>query len=153
MRVLVVDDSALMRKLIARSLASTGNGGIELVEASDGMEALALMTEEGSRVDLIICDLNMPSVDGLSLLRSVRSSPALKDVPFILVTADVSDARARQAVREGAAGIVGKPFRAEEIAALVRRRALHGRRATSSVFGTDSIARMMRAAYGPVDEE
>ncbi len=147
MKILVVEDSAIMRKLIVRSVGLAGDQDVEVLEAVDGMQALAIIARHGSSIELIICDMNMPKVDGLSLLRSLRGSP-LRHIPFVIVTADESDETAARAVREGAAGVIGKPFRPEVIAALIRRRRLHGRRATSCVFRTDTITRMVRAMSG-----
>lgn len=144
MKILVVDDSAMMRKLIVRSLATADGPLAEIVEASDGMEALAAIEEHGTSIDLILCDMNMPNWNGLTLLKSLRGSPELKHIPFVLVTADESGASTEQALREGAAGVIGKPFRPEVIADFVRRRRAHGRRATSALFRTDNIAKMMR---------
>ncbi|MHC4200323.1 MAG: response regulator [Planctomycetota bacterium] len=144
MKILVVDDSTTMRKLIARALGEAKGKQVEVLEAADGMEALAVIARHGSSIELILCDLNMPSVDGLTLLRSLRGSPELKQIPFVVVTADESGASTEQALREGAAGVIGKPFRPEVIADFVRRRHSHGRRATSAIFKTDNIAKMIR---------
>ncbi len=165
MKILVVDDSAMMRKLIARALVSpsggTAGGGppagaarppgggkgdeVEVVEASDGMEALAMIHKHGTSIELILCDMNMPNVNGLSLLRSLRGSPELKTIPFIIVTADESDASTEQALREGAAGVIGKPFQPEVIAALIKKKRSHGRRATSATYKSEVITSMVRS--------
>ncbi len=117
MKVLVVDDSAMMRKLIERSLDSE----VEVVQAADGIEALAMVEAHGPSIDVILCDMNMPRVNGLSLLRSLRSSPEFGSIPFVVVTADSSDESVRQAQREGACHVLSKPFRREELAELVRK--------------------------------
>lgn len=160
MKILVVDDSAVMRKLIARSISSSGAQDVEVVEAADGMQALAMIARHGSSIDLILCDMNMPNVDGLSLLKSLRGSPPPRppaeaadcadfrperSIPFVIVTADESDESTARALREGAAGVIGKPFQLEVMAALVRRCRSHGRRAMSGAFKTDTITRMARA--------
>ncbi len=144
MKILVVDDSTTMRKLIARSLDTADDEAVEIIEASDGMEALAMIQRHGRTVDLILCDMNMPNLDGLSLLRSLRGSPEFRRIPFIIVTADESDESTEQALREGAAGVVGKPFRPEAVRSLVHKRRAGGRGATSSIFKTDNIAKMIR---------
>jgi len=149
MKILVVDDSAMMRKLIGRALRSAEGPDAEVVEAADGMEALAVIQQHGSSIDLVLCDMNMPNVNGLSLLRSLRGSPEFKRIPFVVVTADESDESTAQALREGAAGVIGKPFRPEVIVDLVRKRCSHGRRATSSIFKTDTIAKMIRTMSRP----
>ncbi len=149
MKILVLDDSAVMRKLIARALASVDGPDLEVVEAADGMHALAMIAHHGTSIDLILCDMNMPNVDGLSLLRSLRGSPEFRHIPFVIVTADESGEPAARALREGAAGVIGKPFQPEVIAALIRRRYAHGRRATSGVFKTDTITRMVQTMSRP----
>jgi two-component system chemotaxis response regulator CheY len=134
MKILVVDDSAVMRKLIARGLATAEVPGVEVLEAADGMEALAAIAHHGPSIDLILCNMNMPNVDGLSLLKSLRGSPESERIPFVIVTADASDERIVRALREGAAGVIGKPFRPEVIAAMVREKRSHGRCVTSGRF-------------------
>ena len=149
MKILVVDDSAMMRRLIAKSLGDVEGADVEVIEASDGMQALAMIDRHGDSIDLILCDMNMPNVSGLSLLRSLRGSPDLKQIPFVIVTADESDESTAQALREGAAGVIGKPFQPEVITALVRRRRSQGRRSTSAVFRTNAIAKMIRTMTRP----
>ena len=144
MKILVVDDSAMMRRLIAKFLGGVEGADVEVIEAADGMQALATIYQHGESIDLILCDMNMPKVSGLSLLRSLRGSPELKQIPFVIVTADESDESTAQALREGAAGVIGKPFQPELITALVRRRRSQGKRATSAVFKTNAIAKMIR---------
>lgn len=126
MKILVVDDSAMMRKLILRAL---GGADLEVVEAADGVEALAMVQHHAGSIDLVICDMNMPNLNGLSLLRSLRSSHELRQIPFVIVTADESDERIQQALREGAAGVIGKPFLPEEMSALIHSHDSPGRRA------------------------
>jgi two-component system chemotaxis response regulator CheY len=144
MKILVVDDSAVMRKLIIRALGGEVRPDIEVLEAAEGMQALAIVARHGSSIDLILCDMNMPNVDGLAFLMSLRASPDVRHIPFIIVTADTSDERAARALREGAAGVIGKPFRPEVIAALVRKKRLHGRRATSGALGVDTVTGMIQ---------
>jgi len=144
MKILVVDDSAMMRKLITKYLGGVEGADVEVIEASDGMRALAVIDKQGDSIDLILCDMNMPNVNGLSLLRALRGSPDLRQIPFVVVTADDSDEITAQALREGAAGVIGKPFPPEMIAALVRTRKPKGRRTTSAVFKTSSISKMIR---------
>jgi len=110
MRVVVVDDSSTMRKMISKCLREVDSGDLEVVEASDGIHALAAISQEAGGVDLILCDMNMPRVNGLSLLRSVRGTPEFDRVPFILVTGDAEENTAAQALREGAADVIAKPF-------------------------------------------
>ena len=121
MKVLIVDDSVMMRRIIARFLGGVEGADVEVIEAADGMEALAMIERHGRSIDLILCDMNMPNVNGLSLLRSLRGSPEFSQIPFIIVTGDESDESTAQALREGADGVIGKPFRPEVIVDLVRK--------------------------------
>ncbi len=144
MKILVVDDSAVMRKLITRAMGGEVRLDLEVLEAADGMQALATIARHGPSIDLILCDMNMPNVDGLALLMSLRASPDFRHIPFMIVTADTSDEKAARALREGAAGVIGKPFRPEVIAALVREKRPYGRRVTSSGFSTDTVTGMVQ---------
>lgn len=130
MKILVVDDSTLMRKIIARSLSTIKGEAVEVVEAADGMGALAMIERHGRSIDLILCDMHMPNLDGLSLLRSLRGSPGLRHISFVIVTADESGASTEQALREGADGVIGKPFSPDVIVDLVRKLSSQGRRTT-----------------------
>ena len=78
MRILVVDDSAMMRRLIKMSLGEMNGVDIEIIEAADGLHALEVIGEQHFGMDLVLCDMNMPRADGLALLRSLRGTPELK---------------------------------------------------------------------------
>jgi CheY-like chemotaxis protein len=120
-KVLVVEDSETMRKLIVRCVGQAGVQDAKVLEAADGMQALAVVAHHGSSIRLILCDMDMPNADGLSLLRSLSGSAELRHIPFVIVTADQSDETAARAVREGAADVIRKPFQPEVIADLVRK--------------------------------
>ena len=120
MKILVVDDSTLMRTIIRRSLSSIDSVELEVLEAEDGVQAIATFAEHGKSIDLILCDMNMPNGNGLTLLRSLQAMDSFEGTAFVLVTADLGDSRTDDALREGAAAVLGKPFRPEEIAELVR---------------------------------
>ncbi|MHC5057195.1 MAG: response regulator [Planctomycetota bacterium] len=147
MKVLVVDDSVTMRKLIVKCLLEAEGAAVEILEAADGMQALVAIQDHGPSIDLILCDMNMPNVSGLTLLRSLRNSPGLKRIPFVLVTADATGAGAQQALREGAADVVTKPFSLARLAGVMQRFAGSGR-GTKVLFETDRIARVIRAMTG-----
>ncbi len=149
MKILVVDDSAVMRKLVIRALGGEARPGMEVLEAGEGMQALAVVARHGPSIELILCDMNMPNMDGLALLVSLRGSPELRHIPFVIVTADTSGEDTARALREGAAGVIGKPFRPETIAALVREKRSYGRRVTSSGFSTDTVTSMLKTMLRP----
>ena len=111
--VLIVDDSAAIRKILQRVLRQTDAPIGQVHEAGDGLEALeALKTK---RVGLILSDINMPNMDGIQLLGQIKADADLKTVPVIMVTTEGSQARVMEAVQLGAAGYVRKPFTAEQI--------------------------------------
>lgn len=121
MKILIVDDSVMMRRLIKRALAEMNGFDLEIIEAGDGKQAISVTQELGTAIDLILCDMNMPLVNGLSLLRIIRRRPDLRGIPFVIVTADLSDRNIGDAMKEGATAVLGKPFRPEEIADLLGR--------------------------------
>lgn len=111
--ILIVDDSAAIRKILQRVLAQTELTITSIAEASDGVEALEKL-ESGKR-SLVLCDINMPNMDGLELLQRVSGRPEWHDVRFIMITTEGSPERVMDAIRLGAHGYVRKPFTAEEI--------------------------------------
>jgi two-component system chemotaxis response regulator CheY len=113
MDVLIVDDSAAIRKILQRVLrqADVPLGAVH--EAGDGQEALTALKDH--KVDLILSDINMPKMDGLQLLGSLKSDAELKKVPVIMVSTEGSQTKVLEAVQLGAAGYVRKPFTPDQI--------------------------------------
>ena len=111
MKVLVVDDFATMRRIIKNVLKQIGFTSI--IEADDGSTALAVLKKE--KVDLIVSDWNMPKMTGLDLLKAVRSDESMKDMPFLMVTAEAQKDNVIQAVQAGVSNYVVKPFTAEAL--------------------------------------
>lgn len=116
MKILVVDDSKAMRMLVVRTLEQAGYGDHTFLEASDGFEAFTLVTSETP--DLVLADLTMSGVDGMDLLRGLRS--AGNAVPFGFITAQANEARRAEALEAGAQFLVGKPFTAASLGEVVR---------------------------------
>lgn len=114
--ILSVDDSASMRALIKMTLSGAG---YQVVEAVDGVEGLA--AARASPVHMIVTDLNMPRMDGLSFIREVRKLPAYKGVPILFLTTESDDEKKREAKAAGATGWVVKPFQPDQLLAVVRR--------------------------------
>lgn len=113
MRVLLVDDSAVMRKIITKQLTQAGFAIDAFLEASDGQQGLDVLAKEG-RVDLILSDWNMPIMDGLEFVKGVRGGPpGTKDIPIVMVTTEGGEAKVAEAVLAGASGHVKKPFTPE----------------------------------------
>lgn len=111
MKILVVDDFATMRRIMKNILKQIGFTNI--IEADDGTTALAELQK--TSVDLIISDWNMPKMTGLDLLKAVRSSDNLKNLPFLMVTAEAQKQNVIDAVQAGVSNYVVKPFTAEAI--------------------------------------
>ncbi len=111
--VLIVDDSAAIRKILQRVLRQADVPVRQFYEAGDGVEALEML--KGQSVGLILSDINMPNMDGLEFLRRVKALPEHQNVPVVMVTTEGSQAKVLEAVQCGAAGYVRKPFTAEQI--------------------------------------
>jgi two-component system chemotaxis response regulator CheY len=111
--VLIVDDSAAIRKILQRVLRQTGMSIRSIYEAGDGQEALDLL--KAQTVQLILTDINMPKMDGLQLLGAVKGSPQWQTIPVVMITTEGGEAKVGDALRLGAAGYVRKPFTADQI--------------------------------------
>jgi len=112
-RALIVDDSSVMRKIVERSLRQAGLDLESIVEASNGAEALAVL--QTNVVDLILCDINMPVMDGLEFVRQVHTVGNAKDVPIVMITTEGSEAHVVQALSAGARGYIRKPFTPDQV--------------------------------------
>jgi two-component system chemotaxis response regulator CheY len=111
--VLIVDDSAAIRKILNRVLVQAEVPLGKVHEASDGNEALQKLKTE--KVGLILSDINMPNMDGIEFLTRLKADASLKMVPVLMVTTEGSQAKVMQALELGAAGYVKKPFTADQI--------------------------------------
>ena len=120
--VLVVEDSKAIRSMIRVALEEAG--GYFAIEAGSGFEALKTLPTR--RFDLIITDINMPDINGLELIGYVKSNSAYRDIPFVIVSTEKSEEDKKRGMALGAAGYVVKPFKKEELIAMVTR-ALAGR--------------------------
>ena len=111
--VLVVDDSAAIRKILQRVLRQTGMTIRTIHEAGDGQEALELLKQHPAA--LILTDINMPKMDGLQFLAALKASEQWRDIPVVMITTEGGEAKVSDAVKLGAAGYVRKPFTADQI--------------------------------------
>jgi two-component system chemotaxis response regulator CheY len=111
--ILVVDDSAAIRKILQRVLRQTGMAIGNIMEAGDGEEALAMMRSH--KVHLVLTDINMPKMDGLQFLGKVKATAEWDGIPVVMITTEGGEAKVAEAVRLGAAGYVRKPFTADQI--------------------------------------
>ncbi|MGZ4625548.1 MAG: response regulator [Kineosporiaceae bacterium] len=112
MQALVVDDSRAMRSILARLMTRLG---FEVSQAGDGAEALAAL-ESGLRPDVALVDWNMPVMDGLTFIKTVRSREELRDISLMMVTTESEQAQIVRALAAGAHEYVIKPFSDEVIA-------------------------------------
>ncbi len=111
--VLIVDDSAAIRKILQRVLRQTDLNLGEIREAGDGTEAVELLKDR--TFGLILSDINMPQMDGLQLLARIKEMSHLKNVPVIMITTEGGQGKVMEAVQLGATGYVRKPFTADQI--------------------------------------
>ena len=114
--ILAVDDSASLRMAIR--IALTG-AGYTVTEAGDGVEGLTKAT--ATKFDMIVTDLNMPNMDGLSMIRELRKQPAQAGVPIIFLTTESDPEMKNQAKAAGATGWITKPFKPEQLLAVVSK--------------------------------
>jgi two-component system chemotaxis response regulator CheY len=113
MRVLVVDDSAVTRELIRRTIGISGLPITEVMEAADGAAAIQLLADRGA--DVLITDINMPNMGGVELVRAVRGDRLLAKIPVLVVSTDGSAARRDVMSSLGVTGYLPKPFRPEDL--------------------------------------
>jgi two-component system chemotaxis response regulator CheY len=114
--VLTVDDSTSMRQMVKATLLSAG---YDVVEASDGQEALEYARE--NPVDLVITDVNMPRMDGITLVGELRTLPAYRLTPVLLLTTESSMEKKMEGKRAGATGWIVKPFNPAQLLATLAR--------------------------------
>lgn len=107
-KFLVVDDFSTMRRIVRNLLKELGFTNVD--EAEDGVVALSKL--QGGSFDFVVSDWNMPNMDGLTLLQTVRSDPTLKNLPFLMITAEAKKENIIAAAQAGASGYIVKPFTA-----------------------------------------
>ena len=113
---LVVEDSPTMRQLIVFALRRIR--GLEVLEADDGVDALRKLA--ASKLDIILTDINMPIMDGLKLVKRVRSDEALKNIPIIIITTEGAEEDRQRALALGANAYITKPIQAPQVIAKVK---------------------------------
>ncbi|MEE9448813.1 MAG: response regulator [Ignavibacteriaceae bacterium] len=112
-KVLVVDDSAVMRKIIKKNIADSGMVVSDYIDAGDGKQALDAVSKND--IDLILCDWNMPNMSGIEFVKTLRSLNLPKKIPVIMITTEGSDAKVNEAKESGADGYLTKPFTPDQI--------------------------------------
>lgn len=111
---LVVDDSASMRQMVAYTLKSAG---FDVIEGCDGKDALTKVA--GKDVNLIVTDLNMPEMDGITLIKELRAKPEYKFTPILMLTTESQNTKKAEGRAAGATGWMIKPFNPDQLMAAV----------------------------------
>jgi two-component system chemotaxis response regulator CheY len=115
-KIMVIDDSNSMRGLIKQVLYAAGH---DVVEAVDGEDALT--RAQGAAIDLFLCDVNMPRMDGLMLVKRLRALAAFKFSPILMLTTEIDPDKKRIAKEAGATGWLVKPFQPDQLLATIRK--------------------------------
>jgi two-component system, chemotaxis family, chemotaxis protein CheY len=113
--ILIVDDSASIRQLVSMALKGEG---YEVIEACDGKDALTKL--DGRKINLIVSDVNMPNMDGITLVKEVKNMPSYKFTPIIMLTTEGADDKKEQGKAAGAKAWIVKPFQAPQLLQAVK---------------------------------
>ena len=114
--ILIVDDSASIRQVVSITLKGAG---YEVIEGVDGRDALTKL--DGRKIHLIVSDVNMPNMDGLSFIKAAKQLPAYKFTPIVMLTTESQEEKKRQGQAAGAKAWVVKPFKPEQLLAVVQK--------------------------------
>ena len=114
--ILIVDDSASVRQVVSITLRQAG---YDVIEGHDGKDALSKLT--GQKVHLIISDVNMPNMDGISLVKAVKQLPAYKFTPIVMLTTESHEAKKREGQEAGAKAWILKPFKPDQLLGVVQK--------------------------------
>jgi two-component system, chemotaxis family, chemotaxis protein CheY len=112
-KILVIDDSLVMRNIHKNALKDHGFGEDTIVECDNGMIALDLLMK--NEVELIVVDWNMPMLDGLQFVQTVRSDPKYKELPIIMVTSEAAKTNVMEAIKAGVTNYVVKPITGDKL--------------------------------------
>ena len=114
--ILIVDDSASVRQVVSISLRGAG---YDVMEGSDGRDALSKL--KGQKVHLIISDVNMPNMDGISMVKAIKQMPAYKFTPIVMLTTESQETKKREGQEAGAKAWIVKPFKPEQLLGVVQK--------------------------------
>ncbi len=114
--IMTADDSASIRMMVVFTLK---NLGYEILEAVNGKDALTKMSSK--KVDMLITDLNMPEMDGISLIKKVRQDPTYRFLPIVILTTESQEAKKQEGRSAGATGWIVKPFKPEQLISAVKK--------------------------------
>ncbi len=115
--ILIVDDSLPMRSVIKKTFKAAGYGNAEFHEAADGKQAIEFM--ENSWIDIVLTDYNMPVMNGLEFIKTIKSKELLKDIPVVVISTEGNETKIKEFMDSGAAGYITKPFTPETIRDLI----------------------------------
>lgn len=108
--IMIIDDSTSLRQVVQIAL---NGAGYEVIEACDGQDAVAKLT--GQKVHLMICDVNMPNMDGITFLKTIRTHPQYRFTPIIMLTTEAGEEMKKEGQAAGARAWVVKPFKPEQL--------------------------------------
>jgi two-component system chemotaxis response regulator CheY len=114
--IMIIDDSVSLRQVVG--IALTG-AGYDVIEACDGQDALGKLT--GQKVHLMVCDVNMPNLDGIGFLKAVKTLPAYRFTPVIMLTTEAGEDKKKEGQAAGARAWVVKPFKPEQLLVAVSK--------------------------------
>jgi two-component system chemotaxis response regulator CheY len=117
--ILIVDDSTSMRQVVSIALKGAGH---EVIEACDGRDALAKL--KGQKINMIVCDVNMPNMDGISFVIAMKEIPAYKFTPVLMLTTESQEDKKNQGKAAGVRAWMVKPFKSDQLLAAVEKLSL-----------------------------
>ncbi len=115
-KILAVDDSRSLRQMVAVTLQSAGH---DVTEAEDGQQALQIA--QGGSFQLVLTDVNMPNMDGITLIKELRQLPTYKFTPMLVLTTESGDGRKNDGRAAGATGWLVKPFNPEQLLSVIKK--------------------------------
>ncbi len=114
--IMTVDDSNSIRQMVGFTLK---RAGFEVLEAIDGRDAISQL--DRTTIDMMITDLNMPNMDGIELIRELRSKPQYKFIPILMLTTESQDEKKQEGKAAGATGWIVKPFKPDQLLAVIKK--------------------------------
>ena len=117
MKLLAVDDSAMIRRIISDSAEVMG---LDVIEAEDGIEAMKILAKSGADISLVLLDWHMPHMSGLDVLKKIKADDKLSKIPVMMVTTESERESILTAIREGADNYLCKPFAVEDLITKIR---------------------------------
>lgn len=112
MKLIVADDSRLIRGIIDKTVTSMG---FEAIQVDNGRDALNLLNTEGKDINMVLLDWNMPFLNGIDVLKSMRGDDRFKHIPVLMISTESEDDRIKEALTVGAQGYLTKPFTSEKL--------------------------------------